>query len=101
MSRLALAPDEIGISTRISAVSGAILMSITMFAQNPSTAGKIFNADWLVDGTRQSKSLFAMIRHTHARSAGNGDRLRRQRRGDRGRRRFYPDATGRYAAHTG
>jgi phosphoribosylformylglycinamidine synthase len=27
---------------------------------------KIFNADWLIDGERKEKSLFAMIRNTHA-----------------------------------
>ncbi len=27
---------------------------------------KIFNADWLIDGERKAKSLFAMIRNTHA-----------------------------------
>jgi len=28
---------------------------------------KIFNADWIIDGQRQDRSLFDMIRHTHAR----------------------------------
>jgi len=27
---------------------------------------KIFNADWVVDGEKQSKTLFQMIKHTHA-----------------------------------
>ncbi len=27
---------------------------------------KIFNADWMVDGERQTRSLFQMIKHTHA-----------------------------------
>lgn len=27
---------------------------------------KIFNADWIIDGQKQSMSLFKMIRHTHA-----------------------------------
>jgi len=41
---------------------------LTMFAQANSEhcRHKIFNADWIVDGKRQSQSLFAMIRHTHA-----------------------------------
>ena len=41
---------------------------LTMFAQANSEhcRHKIFNADWIVDGERQEKSLFAMIRHTHA-----------------------------------
>ena len=41
---------------------------LTMFAQANSEhcRHKIFNADWIVDGERQAKSLFGMIRHTHA-----------------------------------
>ena len=40
-----------------------------MFAQANSEhcRHKIFNADWIVDGVQQDKSLFAMIRNTHAR----------------------------------
>ncbi|MGH8703975.1 MAG: phosphoribosylformylglycinamidine synthase, partial [Burkholderiales bacterium] len=41
---------------------------LTMFAQANSEhcRHKIFNADWIVDGERKERSLFAMIRHTHA-----------------------------------
>jgi phosphoribosylformylglycinamidine synthase len=41
---------------------------LTMFAQANSEhcRHKIFNADWIVDGARMERSLFAMIRHTHA-----------------------------------
>jgi phosphoribosylformylglycinamidine synthase len=41
---------------------------LTMFAQANSEhcRHKIFNADWIIDGKRQDRSLFAMIRHTHA-----------------------------------
>ena len=41
---------------------------LTMFAQANSEhcRHKIFNADWIIDGEKQSRSLFAMIRHTHA-----------------------------------
>ncbi|HEY8068774.1 MAG TPA: AIR synthase-related protein, partial [Burkholderiales bacterium] len=41
---------------------------LTMFAQANSEhcRHKIFNADWIVDGDRKDRSLFAMIRHTHA-----------------------------------
>jgi phosphoribosylformylglycinamidine synthase len=41
-----------------------------MFAQANSEhcRHKIFNADWIVDGERSGKSLFGMIRNTHARS---------------------------------
>src|SRR5262252_4679180 len=43
-------------------------VELMMFAQANSEhcRHKIFNADWVVDGVRQPKSLFAMIRHTHA-----------------------------------
>jgi phosphoribosylformylglycinamidine synthase len=41
---------------------------LTMFAQANSEhcRHKIFNGEWIIDGTRQPQSLFAMIRHTHA-----------------------------------
>ena len=41
-----------------------------MFAQANSEhcRHKIFNADWIVDGERSDKSLFGMIRNTHARN---------------------------------
>ena len=41
---------------------------LTMFAQANSEhcRHKIFNADWIIDGEKQERSLFAMIRHTHA-----------------------------------
>lgn len=41
---------------------------IMMFAQANSEhcRHKIFNADWVIDGEPQGRSLFAMIRHTHA-----------------------------------
>ena len=43
-------------------------VELMMFAQANSEhcRHKIFNADWIVDGERQSHSLFGMIRHTHA-----------------------------------
>jgi phosphoribosylformylglycinamidine synthase len=42
-------------------------VELTMFAQANSEhcRHKIFNADWIVDGERKQRSLFAMIRHTH------------------------------------
>jgi phosphoribosylformylglycinamidine synthase len=45
-------------------------VELMMFAQANSEhcRHKIFNADWIIDGVRQSQSLFAMIRHTHAMS---------------------------------
>ena len=45
-------------------------VELMMFAQANSEhcRHKIFNAEWIVDGQRAPKSLFAMIRNTHARS---------------------------------
>ncbi len=45
-------------------------VELMMFAQANSEhcRHKIFNADWVIDGERAPKSLFAMIRNTHARS---------------------------------
>ncbi|MBS0358455.1 MAG: phosphoribosylformylglycinamidine synthase [Proteobacteria bacterium] len=43
-------------------------VELMMFAQANSEhcRHKIFNANWIIDGKPQEKSLFAMIRHTHA-----------------------------------
>jgi phosphoribosylformylglycinamidine synthase len=45
-------------------------VELMMFAQANSEhcRHKIFNADWLIDGERQAKSLFAMIRNTYAKN---------------------------------
>ena len=45
-------------------------VELMMFAQANSEhcRHKIFNASWTIDGEAQPKSLFAMIRNTHARS---------------------------------
>jgi phosphoribosylformylglycinamidine synthase len=45
-------------------------VEIMMFAQANSEhcRHKIFNADWVLDGVAQPRSLFAMIRNTHAHS---------------------------------
>jgi phosphoribosylformylglycinamidine synthase len=44
-------------------------VELMMFAQANSEhcRHKIFNADWVIDGVVQERSLFAMIRNTHAR----------------------------------
>jgi len=103
---LALAPDEIeylDVSFRRMGrdPTDAELM---MFAQANSEhcRHKIFNARWIVDGAPQDKSLFAMIRHTHATTprgtvvayADNAAVME-----GAAVRRFYPDAEGRYSAH--
>jgi phosphoribosylformylglycinamidine synthase len=45
-------------------------VELMMFAQANSEhcRHKIFNARWIIDGRAREESLFAMIRHTHARS---------------------------------
>ena len=42
-------------------------VELMMFAQANSEhcRHKIFNAEWVIDGNKQSKSLFQMIRNTH------------------------------------
>ena len=46
-------------------------VELMMFAQANSEhcRHKIFNADWLIDGERQKKSLFSMIRNTHEKNS--------------------------------
>ncbi|MCL4799367.1 MAG: phosphoribosylformylglycinamidine synthase [Burkholderiales bacterium] len=67
---LALAADEIdylaGLFGRLGRDPTDV--ELTMFAQANSEhcRHKIFNADWVIDGERQSHSLFGMIRATHA-----------------------------------
>jgi phosphoribosylformylglycinamidine synthase len=67
---LALSEDEIAYLREAYAAMGRepTDAELTMFAQANSEhcRHKIFNADWIVDGERQPRSLFAMIRHTHA-----------------------------------
>ncbi len=79
-------------------------VELMMFAQANSEhcRHKIFNASWVIDDAPQPKSLFAMIRDTHAAhprrtvvaysdnaAVMEGHRVAR----------FHPDAEGRYAAH--
>ncbi len=80
-------------------------VELTMFAQANSEhcRHKIFNADWWINGVQQPRSLFAMIRHTHAASpqhtivayADNAAVMEGATV-----RRFYADASGRYAARS-
>ncbi len=69
---LALSPDEIDYLLQAFAALGRDPsdVELMMFAQANSEhcRHKIFNADWIIDGVRQPKSLFAMIRNTHARA---------------------------------
>ena len=79
-------------------------VELLMFAQANSEhcRHKVFNASWTIDGVAQDKSLFAMIRNTHAANPHGteiaysdnaailtgGDALR-----------FFPDADSKYADH--
>ncbi len=69
---LALSPDEIDYLLLAYATLGRdpTDVELMMFAQANSEhcRHKIFNASWTIDGTAQPKSLFGMIRNTHARS---------------------------------
>ena len=80
-------------------------VELMMFAQANSEhcRHKIFNADWVVDGVAQPRSLFAMIRNTHACSprgtviayADNAAVIEGAIA-----QRFYPGVDGRYAARS-
>ena len=62
-------------------------VELMMFAQANSEhcRHKIFNADWIIDGERSQKSLFAMIQqHVRAQFARRPVGVSRQRGGDRG-----------------
>jgi len=71
---LALSPDEIDYLvenfTRLR--RNPTDVELMMFAQANSEhcRHKIFNADWIIDGQKQDKSLFGMIRNTHEKSPG-------------------------------
>jgi len=77
---------------------------LTMFAQANSEhcRHKIFNADWIVDGERKERSLFAMIRQTHA-VHPQGTVLAYSDNAavmeGRSARRFQPDGEGTYRPH--
>ena len=103
---LALAEDEIDYLDRSFRALGRdpTDVELMMFAQANSEhcRHKIFNASWIVDGAPQPKSLFAMIRDTHAAhpqgtviaysdnaAVMEGARIER----------FHPDGEGRYGAH--
>ncbi|HET7809180.1 MAG TPA: hypothetical protein VFL16_01250, partial [Steroidobacteraceae bacterium] len=69
---LALSDDEIDyLVTNFTALKrDPTDVELMMFAQANSEhcRHKIFNADWIIDGQKQPKSLFAMIRNTHAKN---------------------------------
>ena len=69
---LALAPDEIDYLLESFTKIGRnpTDVELMMFAQANSEhcRHKIFNASWTIDGEKQERSLFQMIRNTHAKS---------------------------------
>ena len=71
---LALAEDEIDylVENFTSLGRNPSDVELMMFAQANSEhcRHKIFNADWVIDGKSQDKSLFAMIRNTHQSNPG-------------------------------
>ncbi len=71
---LALAPDEIDYLVENFTTLGRNPsdVELMMFAQANSEhcRHKIFNADWIIDGQEQEKSLFSMIRNTHQKNPG-------------------------------
>jgi phosphoribosylformylglycinamidine synthase len=79
-------------------------VELMMFAQANSEhcRHKIFNADWIIDGQAQTKSLFGMIRNTYHHAPqgilsaykDNSSVIEGSRGG-----RFYPDADGVYRTH--
>jgi phosphoribosylformylglycinamidine synthase len=66
---LALSDDEIDylVNAFTKAGRNPTDVELMMFAQANSEhcRHKIFNADWIIDGVKQDKSLFAMIKNTH------------------------------------
>jgi phosphoribosylformylglycinamidine synthase len=104
---LALSPDEIDyLLAHFKQVKrNPTDVELMMFAQANSEhcRHKIFNADWVIDGLKQTESLFGMIRHTHkVRPQGtlsaysdNASVIEGATIG-----RFYPDAKGGYGFHT-
>ncbi|MEO1765743.1 phosphoribosylformylglycinamidine synthase [Thiobacter aerophilum] len=104
---LALSPEEIDylVENFTRLARNPTDVELMMFAQANSEhcRHKIFNAEWVIDGHRQGKSLFAMIRHTHERHpqgtlVAYSDNAAVMEGAPVAR--FYPDpSTGRYRFH--
>ena len=103
---LALSPDEIDYLadnyTRLG--RNPTDVELMMFAQANSEhcRHKIFNADWVIDGKRRERSLFAIIRNTHELSPRDTIVAYKDNssviQGFRGAR-FYPDAHSHHYAY--
>ncbi len=104
---LALSPDEIEYLGESFGRLGRdpTDVELMMFAQANSEhcRHKIFNADWVIDGEPQPKSLFAMIRNTHEKNSRGVLSAYRDNaaviEGAIGRRWFPDPKTGEYGYH--
>jgi phosphoribosylformylglycinamidine synthase len=106
---LALAPDEIDyLAERYRALGrDPTDVELMMFAQANSEhcRHKIFNAEWWVDGARQDRSLFQMIKRSTEASPGGvlsaykDNAAVFEGTSGPGASRFFPDADGVYRAH--
>ncbi len=103
---LALAEDEIDylLENFLALGRNPSDAELMMFAQANSEhcRHKIFNADWIVDGETQPRSLFAMIRNTHELNpegtlVAYSDNSSVIKGGPT--QRFYPDTDGLYQSH--
>lgn len=103
---LALADDEIDYLLKAFSALGRNPNDIElyMFAQANSEhcRHKIFNADWIIDGQKQDKSLFKMIKNTFEQTpdyvlSAYKDNAAVMEGSTVGR--FYPDQTGNYQYH--
>ena len=65
---LALSDEEIDYALHAFAGRDPTDVELMMFAvvNSEHCRHKIFNADWIIDGQHEARSLFDMIRHTHA-----------------------------------
>ncbi|MDQ6996229.1 MAG: phosphoribosylformylglycinamidine synthase, partial [Mariprofundus sp.] len=103
---LALAEDEIDylMDNFLALKRNPSDAELMMFAQANSEhcRHKIFNADWVIDGEKQERSLFSMIRNTHELNpegtlvaySDNSSVIE-----GASTKRFFPDADGRYQNH--
>ncbi|NLG76156.1 MAG: phosphoribosylformylglycinamidine synthase [Xanthomonadaceae bacterium] len=104
---LALSPDEIDylVASFQRLERDPTDVELMMFAQANSEhcRHKIFNADWIIDGEPQQKSLFAMIKNTYAKSPNGVLSAYRDNaaviEGPHGRRWFADVRTQRYMFH--
>ncbi|WP_298769245.1 phosphoribosylformylglycinamidine synthase [uncultured Shewanella sp.] len=104
---LALADDEIDYLvenfTRLNRNPNDVELMMFAQANSEHCRHKIFNADWTIDGEKQSKSLFKMIKNTYEKTPDNvlsayKDNAAVMAGSTAGR--FFPNREGEYAYHT-